>query len=244
MATEEACDVLPVPKFTPEYTSKGEFELVENRKVYITGNRKATWAVVAIYDVFGFSKQVFQGADFLATGSSNAPLVLIPDFFNGEPLGSEKVPRDDPEITAAWRVKNAPEKQLAYLQTVFDWVKNTFPTVRVAGLYGFCWGGKLAILAAKNNIVGAISLIHPSRLEALDADGIEDTPVLLIASNGEDEEKLNPLLQKLRKVTYIRFDDVHHGFAAARGDWSVPLQKQRAEEALQKTNEFFVKHLL
>jgi hypothetical protein len=34
---------------------------------------------------------------------------------------------------------------------------------------------------------------------------------------------------------------MHHGFCAARGDWSVPLQAQRASEAIDTFTDFFAK---
>ncbi len=36
-----------------------------------------------------------------------------------------------------------------------------------------------------------------------------------------------------------RFPDMHHGWVAARGDWSDPLQARRATEALQIFSDFF-----
>ena len=41
-----------------------------------------------------------------------------------------------------------------------------------------------------------------------------------------------------------KFEDMHHGWCAARGDWSDPLQKQRATEAVQLFVEFFTEHVL
>lgn len=46
------------------------------------------------------------------------------------------------------------------------------------------------------------------------------------------------------KCEHHRFDDVHHGFAAARGDWTEgTLDKKRATEAIQLTANFFAKHV-
>jgi hypothetical protein len=42
-----------------------------------------------------------------------------------------------------------------------------------------------------------------------------------------------------KKSVHRRFDDMHHGFAAARGDWNDPLNAQRANEALNIVATFF-----
>ncbi|KAK9482409.1 Alpha/Beta hydrolase protein [Lipomyces starkeyi] len=237
--SSEACDTIPIPQFTPDYTPKGEYELVDNRKVYVVGNPKATYALICIYDIFGFHKNTFQGCDYLATGTEDAPLVVMPDFFNGD-----VVPFNDPEARKVWSEKNAYQNHVPYLQTVLNWIKEKYPSIKVTGLYGFCWGGKFSIACAKMDIVKAVALIHPSRLTESDADGIEEVPVLIIASKNETVESLAPLVSKLNKVEYVRMDDVFHGWCAARGDWGDALQKERAEEAMRKTNEFFHKALL
>jgi len=41
----------------------------------------------------------------------------------------------------------------------------------------------------------------------------------------------------------IKFDDMHHGWVAARGDWSDERQKERATKAIQLLVDFFSKHL-
>lgn len=41
------------------------------------------------------------------------------------------------------------------------------------------------------------------------------------------------------KSGHHRFDDVHHGFCAARGDWTVELQAKRANEALKLVTDFY-----
>jgi len=36
---------------------------------------------------------------------------------------------------------------------------------------------------------------------------------------------------------------MHHGFAGARANLEIPLEKQRVQEAIQLTHDFFAKHL-
>ncbi|KAK9469172.1 Alpha/Beta hydrolase protein [Lipomyces arxii] len=236
----EPCDIIPIPEFTPDYTPKGEYELLDSRKVYVVGNPKASYAVICIYDIFGLHKNTFQGADYLATGTTDAPLVVMPDFFNGKPVD----PDGGPEARTEWMNKNNAVNHIPFVETVLKWIKRQYPSIKTIGLYGFCWGGKVALMCAKMQTVGAVALIHPSRLVESDSKGIENFPVLIIASKDESVESMDAVVKNLQNVEYLRYDDVHHGWCAARGDWGVPLQKQRAEEAMMKTNEFFHKFLL
>lgn len=50
----------------------------------ITGSQTSTKAIVDVSDIFGLAPQTLQGADLLAA-ALNA-LVLVPDFFKGEPI--------------------------------------------------------------------------------------------------------------------------------------------------------------
>jgi hypothetical protein len=46
------------------------------------------------------------------------------------------------------------------------------------------------------------------------------------------------------KCKHVRFDDVHHGFAAARGNWEEgTADKKRATEAIQLTADFFAENI-
>lgn len=52
----------------------------------VTGPTTATKALLVAYDIWGFSSQVIQGADILATADKDHQYqVFMPDFFDGEP---------------------------------------------------------------------------------------------------------------------------------------------------------------
>jgi dienelactone hydrolase len=52
-------------------------------RIDITGNTLSKKAIVDVYDVFGPASQTLQGADALA--EALGILVVVPDFFKGEP---------------------------------------------------------------------------------------------------------------------------------------------------------------
>lgn len=57
-----------------------------------------------------------------------------------------------------------------------------------------------------------------------------------------------PLYETVKKrlgednAAHHRFDDMFHGFAAARGDWKDEHQRKRADEAIQLVHHFMKKH--
>lgn len=115
------------------------------------------------------------------------------------------------------------------------------------GIFGFCYGGKMSILAVgdMSGIKGA-ALIHPSLMEIKDAENAK-APMLFIPS--KDDLDMIPMFEIAKKnlgedkVEHYRFDDVHHGFAGARGDWNDEVQKKRVNEAISLVHAFFKKHL-
>jgi dienelactone hydrolase len=84
-----------LPPVEAEYSPKGSYEKINGYKTYVTGPEHSDKAIVAIYDIFGFSPQILQGvshaslqhtalilgADLL---SSTGARVYMPDFLKGE----------------------------------------------------------------------------------------------------------------------------------------------------------------
>jgi len=58
--TAPACCKLPPVE--AEYSPKGSYEKINGYKTYVTGPEDSDKAIVAIYDIFGFSPQILQGA--------------------------------------------------------------------------------------------------------------------------------------------------------------------------------------
>ncbi|KAK9686180.1 hypothetical protein K7432_015246 [Basidiobolus ranarum] len=92
----------------------------------------------------------------------------------------------------------------------------------------------------------AASLIHPSFLADEDAEHAQ-APILLIPTKDEPDftEFMNILSKKPfgDKCQQHRFDDMFHGFAAARGDYTNAQNVKRATEAIQLTGDFFNSHV-
>lgn len=108
-------------------------------------------AVVLVYDVFGPAPQTLQGADRLSD-SLNA-LVLVPDLLKGTYFDPANIPPDTEEKKAA---------VAAYIEgpaNMAHGVANLLQVRKEAGarweriddgkwgVFGLCWGGKVAVLA-------------------------------------------------------------------------------------------------
>lgn len=132
---------------TGEYTPKGTYTKIAGLDVYQTGDASSKRAILLVYDVFGLASQTLQGADRLAS-SVNA-LILIPDFFEGEPIGPDVFPVDSEEKKARAQKFMAEKADFAKgASTMLDVRKEAgekFSSVESWGAFGLCWGGKVAL---------------------------------------------------------------------------------------------------
>lgn len=167
----------------------------------------------------------------------------MPDFFHGEGWSAEKRAADPDRA-----------KVQEWISRVGSWdtvsphlarVKARLQSqgIKSAGIVGFCWGAKIAVQATVvDPWYTGVALIHPAKLELSDAEKVQ-APVLLLPS--KDEPDLTEFFEIIKKKSFgaqsyhQRFDDMHHGWVAARGDFKDPLNKQRASEAVQISADFF-----
>jgi dienelactone hydrolase len=114
------------------------------------------------------------------------------------------------------------------------------------GIFGFCWGGKIACMAsAEVADIKAAGLIHPSMINLEDADNV-NCPMILLPT--KDEPDMMPFYEKLQQrlggsCKHVRFDDMFHGFAGARGNLEDELNRKRVDEAISLIHEFCSQHV-
>ena len=130
---------LLIPSFT--YTPTYSMERIAD----VTGSQSAKKGLIDVYDVFGLASQTLQGADMLATALS--AVVIVPDFFKGQPAKHEWVPPDTEEkkdLFTKFMTERAafPGNVDTLLQTVKE-AKEKYPSVTAWGSFGLCWGGKV-----------------------------------------------------------------------------------------------------
>lgn len=136
-------------------------------------------------------------------------------------------------------------------------------------IFGFCWGGKVATLASihLSDKFKASGLIHPSSVTNDEAVDVKIPMYLMPSSNEPDMVSLLYLrfmLYSRFQITQIyfqipfyeqlqtkfgnnsghrRFDDMTHGFAGARGNFSDPLIQERVNEVITTLGDFFDQNL-
>ncbi|KAL1928298.1 hypothetical protein VTP01DRAFT_3214 [Rhizomucor pusillus] len=237
MSLSQSCCSIPPVQST--YKPVGTLEKVNGElPVYVVGPNDAKKAVLVFYDIFGFHDNTKQFADLLAQHGKYK--VVMPDFFRHEPFQAEWLGQRD--LLMAWVGKyGSLEVIKPQVEAVGEWLKSQ--GVEKAGMVGFCWGAKMAVqLTTSDGFFGAAALIHPSFVDNKDAENAQ-APILALPSQNEpDMTEYMEILSKKpfgSQCKHYRFDDMHHGFAAARGNWDDELNKKRATEAVQMTANFF-----
>ncbi|KAJ3490173.1 hypothetical protein NLI96_g1616 [Meripilus lineatus] len=244
--TNVAC--CTIPPVHSNYEPKGTFKSYGGfKKVYVTGPETlGQSAIVCVYDIFGFKPQTQQGADIIADNLKVQ--VLMPDFFeDGEPYPLENFPPKTDEDKAKLQAffggialppKNG-ERLLAFGKTLKD------DGVKFLGVYGFCWGGKVTILAGSQSgsSYDAVSLVHPAMLSAADSENLA-VPIALYPSKDEPESEFNKIVEIIKsKPIAAKSDfkiwDTFHGFAAARANLDDEDNNAKYKELYQSLIKFF-----
>nr|ASK38706.1 dienelactone hydrolase [Paecilomyces divaricatus] len=245
----KACLCLPVA-VVDDYQAKGRYETVLDTKTYITGPSDASRALLLIYDAFGYSPQLLQGADILAA-SLNA-LVVVPDFFKGKVASESWFPPDTEEKKAAigdwfatagnFAVHIEPMKELVQqLSTQYPSVSGKW------GAFGYCWGGKMvALTSGEGTIFKTSGQTHPGMLSADDVSKI-NIPHIILASKDEDATAVaecKKVLEGPGKTGLVKsYPDQIHGWMAARANLKDETVRKAFEDGYKTAAEFFEQHL-
>lgn len=258
MVVSTYCNVIYDPNLLPhgcaenkavdsDYIPRGRVVNIGDLPVYESpdnvDNRRM---LIGVYDIFGFAnynmKQVTDQMGLQAGGFR----AILPDFFRGDYWGLN-TPINPIEL-AAW------------LQRVGDWdtiikpdLINLVEHYRSEGveefaIFGMCWGGQIGALSAiqLSDYFSASAIVHPSFVTN-DQAALVRIPMYLIPSR--DEPDMIPFFQVLRinfsdNSGHRRFDDMFHGFAAARGNFSDPLNQMHVNEVIRTLGVFFERILL
>ncbi|KAJ3359971.1 hypothetical protein GGF32_008874 [Allomyces javanicus] len=241
----KACCTLP--PVVSSYTPRGATVRVgQDMNCYAVGRADATRAIVIIYDIFGLHPATKQTADLLAQGLDAR--VVMPDLFLGKPWPLSNFPPKNPadlakffEVSGAWDVVHP------RLVATLDYLAKHHPSITSVGLLGFCWGGKIMTRALNElaDRVKAGASAHPYLVTAEDIEATQ-RPVALLPS--KDEGDMTAVEAKIAekwgdKGLFKAFDDMHHGWCAARADFDSKLNRDRTHEAVEDLVAFFDKNL-
>ncbi|OLY84539.1 putative AIM2 family protein [Smittium mucronatum] len=234
----QCCNTPPVQA---EYTPIGEkFKLKEDLECYISGSKDSKQAIIYIYDIFCLHPNAYQGADILAKSGYR---VILPDFLRNTPPSAEAL--GDGQKFGQW-VKEKGSYEV--LQSDFNAVKNYLVNVEKIDrvfLIGFCWGAKMVMeLSAHDKFYLGGALVHPSLLDISDFENAQAPMIILPSQNERDFSKDYEVLtaKSFGPLCYQqRFDDMIHGWCAARGEWSDQKVAERANEAFRAVVSGFSK---
>jgi carboxymethylenebutenolidase len=131
--------------------------------------------------------------------SSDSFSVYVPEIFPGGPIdpndfqlpskASEGMPDEkrmgsNMDNFGKWMGKdNGPDKTYPRFKAVVDEAAKKGPV----GAVGYCYGGKLVVLASKEGAVKGVAIYHPAMLEPPEAEEIK-TPVLINAAELDPSE--------------------------------------------------------
>lgn len=222
------------------YQKKGTSKKVHDFELYSVGEGKKV--ILVVYDIFGVHPNTVQLCDILAQSGFR---VILPDFFKGDKW-SEGF--DDMQKLYSWIGKvSAPE----IINTVFtqslQHITEDQGSDFTVGLLGFCWGAKVCFsFAPLDDRVKALGGVHPSFLNIDHAKGA-NVPIMLL--NSKDEPLMEDIQAELNSKPFAGkniwkvYPTMHHGFCAARGDWTNEEQAKCANDALGISAQFFSDNL-
>ncbi|VAI81189.1 unnamed protein product [Triticum turgidum subsp. durum] len=132
---------------------------------YVTGAIHSDRAVVLASDVYELHEH---GYSIFISSGFEAPLlrkiadkigeagyyVVVPDFFNGQPLTGAPG-----ENLTQWLSEHSPVKAAQDAKPIFATLRKERKFS--LGVGGYCWGGKFAVEVAKMNEVKAVVISHP-----------------------------------------------------------------------------------
>ncbi|TFK57569.1 hypothetical protein OE88DRAFT_1620274 [Heliocybe sulcata] len=243
-----------IPPVQSDYKPVGTYKPYAGfQKVYMTGPEKSDLALVAVYDIFGFYPQTQQGADLLAQ-QLNATLVM-PDFFEPDaPWPNDRFPPQSDDEKASLQAffgpggAAHPPKSVDRLLDVARQLKAD--GAKKVGAFGFCWGGKVNILAGSvvDTPLDAVAAVHPAMLSAEDVETLS-VPLGLYPSKDESTEEYTKMLEIVSKKPFAAKNDhkhyttMFHGFAAARADLDNAENKKQFEDLYNTLLKYFQKSL-
>ncbi|ELU42480.1 DLH domain-containing protein [Rhizoctonia solani AG-1 IA] len=199
-----------------DYKPKGTFETINGISTYVIGDKSSKKAIVVVMDVFGMVPLTQQGCDILA---SQGFYVLMPDYLGDQALGDGDIPFNTPEKiekrNKLFSGVGNPQTRAVDLVKLGEKLKSEGFTV---GSIGYCWGGKLIMIAGASDAFAAVAGVHPSQ----DAANCK-AAIGLYPTKDEDPTAMEPFV-KIAK-DYKLYSSVHHGFAAARARLDDPHHK-------------------
>ncbi|XP_010488428.1 PREDICTED: endo-1,3;1,4-beta-D-glucanase-like [Camelina sativa] len=228
------------PNLDPN-SGSGHVEKLGNLDTYVSGSTHSKLAVLLVSHVFGYeTPNLRKLADKVAEAGFYA---VVPDFFHGDPYNPENQDRPLP----IWIKDHGQEKGFEESKPIVEALKNK--GITSIGAAGFCWGAKVAVELAKQKLVDATVLLHPSRVTVDDIKGVS----IPIAVLGAEFDQVSPpelvrqfedvLASKPEVKIFVKiFPSVKHGWTV-RYNENDPFEVEAAEEAHKDMLSWLTNHV-
>ncbi|XP_059311902.1 endo-1,3;1,4-beta-D-glucanase-like [Lycium ferocissimum] len=218
----------------------GNLQDIGGLSSYVTGSVDSKLAILLISDVFGYeAPNLRKLADKVAAAGY---LVVVPDFFYGEPLDREK------HDIQTWLKDHGTDKGCEDGKAVVEHLKSN--GVSAIGAAGFCWGGLVVSKLAKyESTIGAAVILHPGPI-AVDEINEVKVPIAILAAENDhifppDQAKLldEALSAKSEIESFVKiFPGVEHGWTV-RYNIEDESAVKSAEEAHSDMLNWFTKFI-
>ncbi|XVF38122.1 hypothetical protein REPUB_Repub20aG0071200 [Reevesia pubescens] len=163
----------------------GQVEELAGFKSYVTGSLDSKLAILLVSDIYGYeAPNLRKLADKVAAAGF---YVVVPDFLYGDPY----VPERSDRPLAAWIKDHGPDKGFEDAKLVVDALKSK--GVSAIGAAGFCWGAKVVVGLAKDALIQAVVMLHPSFVTV---DDIRSVKVPIAILGAEIDQRSPPELVK------------------------------------------------
>ena len=236
-----------IPPVKTDYQPKGRMEKCAGIDSYVIGPADSKTALVCVYDIFGFWDTTKQCADLLSEVMNTK--VVMPDFLRGHPWPIDGFPpRNDEEgkKLGEWfgTIASVPDRSKDLESVAAELKKNGAEKL---GLYGFCWGGKVASLAGKAGTpFSGVSIIHPAMIAPEESKELT-VPMAFFPSKDEPRDECDKYWDTLKsshpelveKSVYHYYGDMFHGFASARANLKDKANYDAAVDIYQRLANFF-----
>ncbi|KAI8801520.1 dienelactone hydrolase family-domain-containing protein [Cladochytrium replicatum] len=246
----EACCKLP--PVVSEYKPTGETIKVGDLSVYVTGEkgkvlfkRKEEPVILNVYDIYGYHRCTSRVCDSIA---SHGFRVVQPDYYHGNPWPFDE-PLDFPKLLALIAKEANDESIYRDTDAVIAYLKNE-EGASISGVIGMCWGASIAVkLANRFPEIKAVASPHPSFLNPAAVADLK-VPLYLIVTKDDAPhvDVIEVVKQKggeAEKHSHVSsYQDVHHGFMAARWEEESEVNNKRANDGVHEFVGFFKKTLV
>lgn len=207
---------------------------------YVVGPYKSKAGVVVVSDIFGMLPNSKRFADMLA---EHGYLVVMPDFFGARAWPETKWPPD--AESEEWKAHRTWRRTISLFKPRMDRAVELLRQMGCAkvGAVGMCWGAVLPFMLAKDGVIDATAVAHPSLITGPDVNQAK-TGVLVLG--GVDDGPLTDVgeaveAHPIEPRVFRSYKYIEHGFFGSRYDPAnyTAEQKAEGEEAHRLLLDFF-----